>query len=206
MSDHGYPVVMYPTITVARVCTFTSHVLRGQTYRHEILPDLFFCLIPSGIFSSPSDEAWSEGWSIIITDPQGSACDGSDWANFGPIVTPPMRGNLTFDVHGWQFRNKENTGPNDGSLNVPQENRSFYFLFNRRDFEAVWHAERCAQWAIPEDCALATQNPAGRDVFIPRSWAYFTATKLELGNLVAGSKAWIEYMEFTVDIYLPVEQ
>ena len=30
-------------------------------------------------------------------------------------------------VEGWHFRNASNTGPNDGSVNAPQEIREFYF-------------------------------------------------------------------------------
>jgi hypothetical protein len=31
------------------------------------------------------------------------------------------------EIEGWQFRNADNTGPNDGSVNAPQELREFIF-------------------------------------------------------------------------------
>ncbi|MCL4529210.1 MAG: hypothetical protein M1282_07330, partial [Chloroflexi bacterium] len=99
--------------------------------------------------------------------------------------------------------NKENTGVNDGSLNVPQYEREFNFLFNRTDFDTYWYSYRCAEWRIPEDCAMATQTST--NIEIPRSRAKFTVTKLELGNLVPNKLAWIEYMEFKFEVYLPAE-
>jgi hypothetical protein len=113
---------------------------------------------------------------------------------------------VPLDVFGWEFRNEENTtGANDRSFYVPQKERDFNFLFNRKDFEAVWHASRCDEWRMPDDCALATQTPAGSNVFIPRSRAHFTITEIELGNLIPHSHAWIENMDFKVDVYLPAE-
>jgi hypothetical protein len=123
--------------------------------------------------------------------------------NFGPIVTPPFHGNRFFYIYGWYFRNKNNTGKNDGSINAPQEERFFNFVFNRKDYEAEWYAARCQDWKIDIDYALATQTSTNKE--IPRSRAMFTITKLELGNLVSGSYAWIESMEFKVVVYLPAE-
>jgi len=31
------------------------------------------------------------------------------------------------EIEGWHFRNRDNTGPNDGSVNAPQELREFIF-------------------------------------------------------------------------------
>ncbi|MCP4359625.1 MAG: hypothetical protein GY796_16585 [Chloroflexi bacterium] len=190
-----------PNIDINRVCTFTGQVSRGQIYKHQITQDLVFCLVPGGIIRDIPDE----GWNIIISDTRPDSCDHSskDYANFGSRVTPPFRGNLYFDVYGWHFRNAENTGENDGSVNAPQEERHLNFVFNRQDYETLWYAARCNRWAIDTDCAQATQTSTNTE--IPRSSAKFTVTKLELGNLVPDSHAWIEYMEFKVDVYLPAE-
>jgi hypothetical protein len=69
----------------------------------------------------------------------------------------------------------------------------------------MWHASRCGEWRMPDDCALATQTPAGSNVFIPHSRAHFTITEIELGNLIPHRHAWIEHMDFKVDVYLPAE-
>lgn len=202
MGDTEYAASLYPNITITRVCRFTGHISRGQVYKQQITEFLIFCLVPSGIFAEVPDE----GWSIVISDSREGGCDftSKDYVNFGPIVTPPMRGNLWFDVYGWHFRNKENTGENDGSVNAPQKERSFNFVFNRKDYETVWYSERCNQWKIDTDCAIATQSSI-KSSEIPRSRAKFVITKLELGNLGPNSLAWIEDMEFIVEIYLPEE-
>ncbi len=202
MGDTEYAASLYPNITIARVCRFTGHISRGQVYKQQITESLIFCLVPSGIFAEVPDE----GWSIVISDSREGGCDftSKDFVNFGPIVTPPMRGNLWFDVYGWHFRKQENTGENDGSVNAHQKERSFNFVFNRKDYEIVWYSERCNQWKIDTDCAIATQSSV-KSSEVPRSRAKFTITKLELGNLISNSLAWIEYMEFMVEVYLPAE-
>jgi hypothetical protein len=195
--DHPY----VPDAETYRVCTFTGKVSRGQSYKHPISPDLVFCLIPGGV----STDVPNEGWNIIISDTRPGGCDvnSEDYINFGPIVTPPFYGNLFFDVYGWHFRNEDNSGENDGSVYAPQEERYFNFLFNRRDYDTALLAVRCIRWKMDADCALATQNSMNAE--IPTSLAKFTVTELELGNLVPGSHAWIETMEFRVDVYLPAE-
>lgn len=202
MGETEYAASLYPNIPIARVCKFTGHISRGQVYKHQITESLIFCLVPSGIFAEVPDE----GWSIVISDLREGSCDftSNDYVNFGPIVTPPMRGNLLFDVYGWHFRNKENTGESDGSVNAPQKERYFNFVFNRSDYETVWHSERCSQWGSDTDCAIATQSSV-KSSDVPRSRARFIITELELGNLIPNSLAWIEYMEFVVEVYLPAE-
>lgn len=202
MGETEYSASLYPNIPITRVCKLTGHISRGQVYKHQITENLIFCLVPSGIFAEVPDE----GWSIVISDLREGGCNfaSNDYVNFGPIVTPPMRGNLWFDVYGWHFRNKENTRENDGSVNAPQKERFLNFVFNRNDYEIVWHSERCNQWRIDTDCAIATQSSV-KSSDVPRSRAKFTITKLELGNLIPNSLAWIEYMEFMVEVYLPAE-
>jgi hypothetical protein len=201
MSSSEYSAGYYPNITIARICTFEGNVSRGQTYKHQIIPNLIFCLIPSsGMVNIPND-----GWDIVISDSINGSCDpnSENFVNFAPIVTPPFHGNLFFYVYGWHFRNKGNTGESNGSLNVPQKERFINFVFNRNDYKIVWHRSRCNEWGIDEDCAFATQTSAQTAVFWTR--ARFTITELELGNLVPNSYAWIEYMKFKLDVYLPAE-
>lgn len=202
MGESEYAAYLLPNISITRVCRLTGDISRGEVYKHQITEGLIFCLIPSGIFAEVPDE----GWSIVISDALPGSCDftSKDYVNFGPIVTPPRHGNLWFDVYGWHFRNKGNTRENDGTVNAPQKERYFNFVFNREDYEIVWYAERCSQWRIDTDCAIATQSSI-KSSEVPRSRAKFTITELELGNLVPNSLAWIEYMEFMVEVYLPAE-
>ena len=43
-------------------------------------------------------------------------------------LTPPFHfvPNPT-EIEGWHFRNQDNTGPNDGGVNAPQQEREFIF-------------------------------------------------------------------------------
>jgi hypothetical protein len=182
-----------PNIEVDQVCAFTGQVTRGQTYKHQVTQNLVFCLIPNHFFSGEVT-----GWEMKISN----TMDGDCGDNFAPIVNPPFRGNLLFDIHGWQFRNKDNTGENDGSVNAPQKERQFGFLLNENDYNLTMGRARCSEWGI--DCLTAT--PPGKDVRtseIPRSVAIFTITDMELGNLTPNETAWIERMNFEVKIYLP---
>ncbi len=61
------------------------------------------------------------GWSIRLYegDPIGDAVDLTS-------LTPPLRGAPNpKDIFGWHFRNADNTAPNEGSVNAPQEVRAF---------------------------------------------------------------------------------
>lgn len=182
-----------PNMEVDQVCTFKGQVTRGQTYKHQVTQDLVFCLIPNDFFSGEVT-----GWEMKISDTMDDECG----ENFAPIVNPPFRGNLLFDIHGWQFRNKDNTGENDGSVNAPQKERQFAFLLNENDNKTAIARYRCSQWGI--DCPTVTPSDKNADISeIPRSVAIFTITNLEFGNLIPNKMAWIERMNFEVKIYLP---
>ncbi|MGF1543776.1 MAG: hypothetical protein ACFB00_04635 [Parvularculaceae bacterium] len=60
------------------------------------------------------------GWSVrVYENDRPDAADLTD-------MTPPFRGAPNpRDVFGWHFRNEDNTGPNDGSVNAPQDLRAF---------------------------------------------------------------------------------
>jgi hypothetical protein len=89
-------------------------------------------------------------------------------------------------VEGWHFRNADNTGPNDGSVNAPQEERGSLFSPEvGRSFDYPLTG--------PEAEELARQ--AGRGML--------TIRNLVFGNLVPGEKAWIESMDFTIDLEWP---
>lgn len=61
------------------------------------------------------------GWSVRLYDsePIGDATDLTS-------LTPPLRGAPNpRDIVGWHFRNADNTGPNEGDVNAPQNMRAF---------------------------------------------------------------------------------
>ena len=63
----------------------------------------------------------AEGWLLEVTTRDRSS---EDLARLTPPwhFTPNPR-----QIYGWHFRNLENTGPNEGSVNAPQELREFIF-------------------------------------------------------------------------------
>jgi hypothetical protein len=89
-----------------RTTTFTGTVAAGDAYAKPFGSGLVFYLEPM-----------EYGWVISIIQ------DHRDIT----ALTPPLRGPNPRDIEGWNFRNSQNTGPNQGDVNVPQERRDFIF-------------------------------------------------------------------------------
>ena len=89
---------------------FEGSVASGQPYRRDLWDGLRFELVPAEL-----------GWKIAIRD---TTRPQEDLAS----LTPPWHfvPNPT-QVEGWHFRNKENTGPNQGDVNAPGRTRDFIF-------------------------------------------------------------------------------
>ena len=64
-------------------------------------------------------EPMAYGWEIRVYE-KGRKEDLAE-------LTPPLRGPNPTDIEGWNFRNEDNTAPNDGSVNVSQKDREFIF-------------------------------------------------------------------------------
>ena len=81
---------------------------RGEAFARPAGPGWVFALDPA-----------PEGWIVRLRAP-----DGRDLA----AITPPYH----FvpnprELYGWHFRNRANTGPNDGDVNAPQARRDVIF-------------------------------------------------------------------------------
>ncbi len=61
----------------------------------------------------------AHGWNLRLLDQ-----DGLDLTQFTPPLRFPPNPR---EIYGWHFRNVDNTGPNDGSVNAPQRMRAFVF-------------------------------------------------------------------------------
>ena len=93
----------YGSLTVA------GRLQAGSTFRTAFGDDYSFVLVPN-----------EYGW-VVHVQQRGRE------ENLARL-TPPWHSvpNPRF-VEGWHFRNTSNTGPNDGSVNAPQERREFLF-------------------------------------------------------------------------------
>jgi hypothetical protein len=169
-----------PNIDIGKVCVFRGSVSRGEIYSTEIAPDLYFCLRPN---SFPKENG---GWDIIISDT--TPCSVS----FAGLVTPPFYD--VMEIQGWNFRNTDNTGENEDSVKAPQYERVFNFLLNRDDYNRMREMELCLSI---NDCQI------NQIAEIPKSRGILTINEIKLGNLEKNDTAWIEYMEFIVEVYLP---
>ncbi|MBN1426848.1 MAG: hypothetical protein JXB07_00600 [Anaerolineae bacterium] len=187
--------VYTPNSVSDRPDEFAGQVTRGQTFEHEISPSLVFYLCPI-----QHAEYGDIGWQITISNQPQNGCD-PDSPDYAGIVTPPFRGLNSRDIVGWHFRNEDNTGPNQGSVNAPQENRLFNFVLDHDGYQAALTVHDCL-WR--QMCAGLDQGEMPDIIAeIPQSSGSMLITHLELGHLVPGEQAWIEQMEFGVKLYLP---
>jgi hypothetical protein len=95
---------------LGRACaSFDGQLNRGERLSRPFGPGLMLVLEPMDF-----------GWEIVVRNERGDE-------NLARL-TPPLH----FVPHpryiqGWHFRNADNSGPNDGSVNAPQEEREFVF-------------------------------------------------------------------------------
>lgn len=85
-------------------------VKRGETFERATAAGWILTLRPR-----------PEGWLLTVTM---KGREGEDLSR----LTPPWHFVPNdCEIEGWHFRNAGNTGPNDGSVNAPQELREFIF-------------------------------------------------------------------------------
>ena len=87
----------------------TETLRAGESFRVPFGGEFFLVLAPNDL-----------GWEVVVEQ------RGRD-ENLARL-TPPWHfvPNPRY-LEGWHFRNASNTGPNDGSVNAPQQEREFYF-------------------------------------------------------------------------------
>ncbi len=163
--------------------TVDGAVTRGERFAWPLPGGLAFELRPL-----------LQGWVIWIGDPARPE------DNYATVATPPFRGPNPTLIQGWHFRNADNTGPNasgPGNVNAPQHTRRFRFVLDKARFDTAMATLGVAFW--PGDRGPAEVD-AARDAFraIEKADGTLQITDLELGNLVAGERAWIERARFTL--------
>src|SRR4029453_12086842 len=133
-----------PGAKTCRRTAFAGEVARGQRFERRIEGNLVFLLVP--------DPAPSLGWTVKVIE---SPRDDEDYSS---VVTPPHRGINPRFVEGWHFRNPDNTGPNLGGVNAPQDRRDFHFVMTRKDYRAAADALDRLLWRRAEDTDESRQH------------------------------------------------
>ena len=158
---------------------FFGSISRGKTFQQSIGNGLIFELTPDDY-----------GWDADIYPANRSI---NDYGLAG-IATPPYHGPINaLYIDGWDFANASNTAPNDGSTNPPQLQRNFQFVMNEQDAQTV--SDAYYAYTEGETNDFSPNVPFGNGTI--------TISNLKLGNLASSSKAWIESMNFSVNLQLP---
>lgn len=170
-----------------RTIRFSGIVQGGQRFERRFTDSLRFVLDPATL--------GRDGWNLGVF-----AADSS--ANFAGIVTPPFHGPNTLDLEAWHFRNADNTGPNRGDVNVPQEDRDFEFVLTSPEYRVAASALDVVLW--PGDRSQAAQDSA-QAVWdaLPRGSGVLKVTGKKLGGLVQGQRPWFESLRFEVELRIP---
>lgn len=149
-------------------CTsFGARLEKGERFQKSFGPGLTLLLEPR-----------EYGWEILVRDDRPEE-------NIARL-TPPfhLAPNPRF-LEGWHFRNADNTGPNDGSVNAPQQEREF-----------VFSPEVGRSIDYPVTPAQARELPAfGRGRLLVKS--------MKLGNLEVGARAHFEQLELDIELDWP---
>ncbi len=158
------------TFVRGRTAAFTASVTRGERFRHDLGEGLALELLPT-----------EGGWEICVRD---STRPAENLAR----LTPPLHSLPNpRDIEGWHFRNRANTGPNQGDVNAPQ--RSRWFIFSREVGRRIQPADSTGE--VTED-AVTRVGQWGRG-------------SLDIEDMVLtppkrGEKAEIQSMRFKVAI------
>ena len=194
---NGYPVILIVLMLTAGSLfgeevqqidcpfAFSGAVSRHEDFQHELPGGLVFTLefISYG----------TEGWAVRIFNPAFP----SD--NFCAVVTPPYRGINVLQIYAWHFFNEDGSGPNDGSVNAPGEERRFFFVTDKSSYDAAFESLSAMLWpesTEAQEAAVLVHEGINRECGI------LTLRELILGG-TGGDSAWIESMEFDVELFLP---
>jgi hypothetical protein len=169
----------------SKVLRFSGDVRRGERFSRAISGSLRFLLDPD-----PTD-----GWRIEVVGADSTR-------DYVWVVTPPYRGVNDAVIQAWHFRNAENSGPNDGSVNAPRDKRGFSFVTRAPDLAKCAEAVDRLLWAAGNsDASLDSAQAVLDDV--THGEGMLTIGDMKLGGLGPGLDPWIESMHFAVELDLP---
>ena len=180
-----------------KIVKFSGEVANGQKFEKEIGNNLFFRLEPGG--SSWTIAVGSKTSKISATD-----IGYEGYNNFAVVATPPYRGINDTEIVGSDFRNSDNSGPNEGpkSVNASDEVRVFYFVLNDAAYEKASEALDKMLWSYSYSEQEVNEAGAIHDN-LSKGHGTLTIKDLKLNNLVIGKQAGIESMKFDVELVFP---
>lgn len=162
---------------------FSGRIGKGETYKRQISEELHFRL-----------DCSNYGWVIWI----GNITNASDYSM---VATPPYRGLNSTVIEGWHFRNENNTGSNDNSINTPQETRLFQFVLNEEDYTVAEDYVHKVMWSYRHSQASLIKSAEDFDS-LPLGRGKLTITEMEFDNYTPGEKTGFKYINFEVEINL----
>ena len=183
--SHSHPK---PSEVTTNTVRFSGEIHRGQAFEKTIWEKLAFHL---NCFTGDG-----KGWVIWMGNPEYPD------QNFSAVVTPPYRGIIARYIEGWHFRSSDNTSPNNGAVNAPQEVRRFEFVLDQDNYETAKEALGCLLWVCDD---LSFEQAENLHESTIKATGILTITEMELGNLVLGKRAWIEHFKFVLGLYFPHE-
>ena len=157
------------TFVRGQTASFQGTVKRGERFQHDLWDGLRLELDPTDL-----------GWEIVVRDTTRAA------ENLARL-TPPLHGPNPTDIEGWHFRNQANTTPNQGDVNVPQQER--WFIFSREVGRSIQPADAATE--VTED-EVERVRAQGRGAL--------TIEDMVLSPPKRGEKAAIESMRFRIAI------
>jgi hypothetical protein len=156
-----------------RAEVITGEVIRGDT---------FFRSTPSGWILRLTPARDGAGWFLSVSVKGREAEDLSRLTPPWHFVPNPR------EIEGWHFRNAANTGPNDGSVNAPQQLREFIF------------SPEVGRSIDYDGSATSSENVAKVRSF-GRGWLFITRYALTAPR--AGERAGFESLAFTACLTSP---
>ena len=173
-------------VVVDELVSFSGEVRRGQSFEKEIGQNLTFRL--------NHYKGDGEGWVIWVGNKTQPDHD------FSACVTLPLRGLNSRFIEGWHFRNGDNSGPRapDDSIGL-EKTRAFSFVLDETDYQIAHNAVGKLLW--PYNYSEEEVDRAGEMYWqLDKVEGVLTITRIELGNLRVGERAWIDQMEFVVEL------
>lgn len=170
------------------LATFSGHIIAGREARHALPQNgLELVLRPDDL-----------GWQLMVLPKARDCirdCASEDGCYDMASITLPLHGVNATQMEGWHLRNADNTGPNDGSINAPGDERDFIYALNCRDQARIMQSYLCATSAVGAECEDVDNIKVGR--------VHLTLTGYDLTSVQKGAQAAFTAIDYRVDVFAP---